>query len=329
MQQQQMPATFSTLQKQGVARPPAPGYAAPTATTQQPQQAPNKPLVEQVNGLLNKQTGGQYQPQAQPGFPYAAGEKSMPILQQATGQMGATTPQQYQGPAQVETAQQMTNQPNQPPPQTTGQQTGGNTGQQLHDRWQNQQPAQQFVPGQNPFSQQTGMNVNNAVNNAVNNPSPYSSDAYRQNFNYSSGLINQDFQNQQRMLNENMARMGFGQSTLAGQKYSDLGTEQARALTGMNVGLLNHMADTYGSDRAGAINAGMNWQGQQYGQDANAFGLNQQAQNQNFQQNQQLLGNWLDYGQQDFNNQMSVNQFNAGQQNQNDQLMLQMMGYFG
>lgn len=215
---QQKPNTFSELQKQGVARPPSPTYQAPAP--QQP--APQSPTKFQPVGS-----------QALPEMTGAMGGAAKPPVQTAVP---------FTGQRIVETADQMGGgQKQQQQPPTHGNQ---DIGQQLMNQWQNRTPAQQFVPGQNPWMNQTNNNLGQQINNAINNPSPYSSEAYRQNYDYSRGLINQDFQNQNRQLQEQMARMGFGQSTLAGQRYSDLGTEQARALTGMNVGLLNHMTDT-------------------------------------------------------------------------------------
>ena len=305
----QAPMTFSALQKQGVARPPSPAYSAPAnpqvATEQktQMQNGSGQTLTtggSKTNPTVNGQsTGGiSYVPNGvqtigtsnvSPNGGMQAGPGPQQIGQGAWGQMQPHGPHNGYVPGQ--------------PPQQQG---PGNMGQQLYNQWQTSQ--QPFQPGANPFS---GNPLAEKIGQQLNNPSAYNSDMVKNTYNMLNTQLGQDYDYQRNQLQAEMARRGIDASTIHGQRYSDLATEQARAQQNLAYNLVNDQARQYGQDMSTAIN--------------NALGYN----NQQFNQGQTALNNYLGYGQQQWQNQFNTDQFNADQNQQMNQLLLQLLGGLG
>lgn len=270
------PTTFSTLQKQGVARPPSPTYTTMPAPTTQMAPATNttktavpvNKVQQEGSGML----GGGYQQTAGP---------------QPIGQGMFPAPQQ---PAP------------QPPPQQSG--PGSQLGQDLYNRWR---APQQFQPGSNPFQGQ----LESRIGGQLANPSAYNSDMVLGTYNMLNQQLGQGYDYQRQQLQSEMARRGIDASTIHGQRYNDLGVEQARAQQNLAYQLMTDQAKQYGQDINTAISQAMGYGQQQFGQDT------------------QRLNDYLGYGQQQWQNQFQTNQFNADQNNQMNQLLLALMGGLG
>ena len=312
----QAPMTFSALQKQGVARPPSPAYSAPAnpqvATEQktQMQNGSGQTLTtggSKTNPTVNGQsTGGiSYVPNGVQTIGTSnvspnGGMQAGPGPQQIGSGM-FQNPQTQQGPGlhwqmgggMFGQQQHYNTQP-------------GNMGQDLYNQWrQSQQP---FQPGANPFS---GNPLAEKIGQQLNNPSAYNSDMVKNTYNMLNTQLGQDYDYQRNQLQAEMARRGIDASTIHGQRYSDLATEQARAQQNLAYNLINDQARQYGQDMSTAIN--------------NALGYN----NQQFNQGQTALNNYLGYGQQQWQNQFNTDQFNADQNQQMNQLLLQLLGGLG
>lgn len=206
-------------------------------------------------------------------------------------------------------------------------QNWGNTGNQLYQNWQQSQ--QQI--GQNPFQYNNPINqqIGQSVSQNLANPSAYNSQMAMQTYHDTSQQMGQDFDYQRQQLQNMLAKRGLDTSSIHGEKYSDLGTEQARTQANLVHGLTSDAAHQYSTDFSNALNGAMGWGAQDYGQAQGTYGTNQQAQQQQYNQNQQNFQNYVGFGQQDFNNQMDVNQFNANRDDAMNQYLLALMGGIG
>lgn len=175
---------------------------------------------------------------------------------------------------------------------------------------------------------QSGTSLEQAIQQALGNPSAYGSQQVMDSYNMLNQQLGQDYDYQRKQLNDEMAKRGLSDSTIAGQRYSDLSTEQARAQANMATQLTNQAAQTYGQDRASALNAGLglgnlgvaqgqlglgqqqvNNQNTQFGQN---LGLQQQQLAQQGSQFGQTLG--LQQQQQDLAKQLGLGGLNLQQQ---------------
>lgn len=111
--------------------------------------------------------------------------------------------------------------------------------------------------GQPATQQSVNSNFLSSVNQALTNPSAYGSPQVQDTFNMLKQSLGQDYDYQRKQLNDELASRGLSESTIAGQRYSDLGTEQARAEANMATQLANQAALTYGQDRSSALSAGL------------------------------------------------------------------------
>lgn len=234
--------------------------------------------------------------------------------------------------------------------------TSPQMGQMLQQQYQNGGAAQQFNPNtvyQNPFFQQQmqqqyqgyqgnpmfqggapnpltqGIETN--LQGLLQNPSAYSSAMVKGTYDMLNQQMSQDYDYQRKQMQEQMARRGIDASTITGQHYSDLGTEQARAQSNLAYQLMTDQAKQYGTDMNNALASAMGYDNQRFNQGLSAYQTNLAANNQNFGQQQQLLGNVLDYGQQQYSqgaNTFGLNQ-SAQQQafNQNQQNLTNLQNY--
>lgn len=136
-----------------------------------------------------------------------------------------------------------------------------------------------------------------SVQNLLANPSAYNSDMVMNTYNQAKQGIDQTFNTDKTNLDQMMAKRGLYDSTMTGQKYSDLATEKDRSLTGLAQNLITQQAQQYGQDQTNAINAGMNFGNQ-------ALNVNQA----NMANRQGAIGQGLQLGQQGLN----INQANQG-----------------
>lgn len=138
-----------------------------------------------------------------------------------------------------------------PPPQSP---SGG----QMMTMQTMQAPANRAGALSSPATEQ-GVNdsLNSAVQQALQTPSAYGSQQVQDVYRMLTQNLGQDYDYQRKQLNDEMAKRGLSESTIAGQRYSDLATEQARAQANIATQLATQAAQTYGQDRLGAINAGL------------------------------------------------------------------------
>ena len=115
-----------------------------------------------------------------------------------------------------------------------------------------------------------------AIMAGLQNPSAYNSDVVTGTFNRLNDVMTQK-------QNEEMAARGLMNSTPAVGRLGDTRAYLAQTL-------LENQAQQYGQDRAAAIAAATGWSGQQFGQAAQGYGLNQATNAQNFGQQRDIAG---------------------------------------
>ncbi len=144
-----------------------------------------------------------------------------------------------------------------------------------------QAPApQSFAPsGQNQAL--TG-SLQQAVQEQLRNPSVYGAPQVQGVYDMLSRRLGEDYDFRRKGLNEEMAARGLSESSIAGQRYSDLATEQSRAQGDIVTQLATQAAQQYGQDRSLAAQVAAALQGQTFGQEATGYGLNQAASQQGF-----------------------------------------------
>ena len=81
------------------------------------------------------------------------------------------------------------------------------------------------------------------------NPSRYDTDLFNQIRDLQKANLEAEFGAQRSMLNEEMARRGLSSSSIAAGRYGDLAGQQARAMAGVDIGLLERAAETQAADR--------------------------------------------------------------------------------
>jgi hypothetical protein len=182
---------------------------------------------------------------------------------------------------------QQPQQPNAPDqntqPSQQGQQGGGNQSQQQQGGWRGGggQPAMTFAqmqqnglarpapPPQYQQGAQGGQNVqaggnpqnalSQSITQALQNPSAYGAPQVQQTFDMLNQQLGQGYDYQRKQLNEELAGRGLSESTIAGQRYSDLATEQSRAQANLATQLATQAAQTYGQDRTAAQQSGLSY----------------------------------------------------------------------
>lgn len=138
----------------------------------------------------------------------------------------------------------------------------------------------QFSPGANPLD----MQLQRALMGAVQNPSAYGSDVVGQTYDMLNRRLGQGYDAERQRINEDMARRGLYNSSIAGGRLGDLATNQAYAQQDLATNLLRDQAQTYGQDRTSALGQAMGYSGQTFGNQLAGFQANQSATGQNFQQ---------------------------------------------
>jgi hypothetical protein len=376
--------TFSTMQTSGIARPPSQtsyfsggsqtggtmpstqqSYHLPYDTTQYrtggatPTSAP--PPVSMYGSTPPSTIGGMVGALGAAGHPASPpppsyGGTQAPNVNQQYGQMwnmanvGYGAPQQqqsnqqvqgYQNPGQFNGAQQSNFQP------------GGYQGPGQFNAYQ----GSSYNPGQyqNGGSQMNQFNQGGfggatdaasfgSIMQGLANPSRYGAANVANAYDVMDRKLTQQGTADSQRINEDMAKRGLYNSSVAGGRLGDLATNLNQQRSDLATNLLTDQAKNYQSDRASAIGQALGYGGQQFGQGLQSnqfneglsqnrfnnnlsgmnFGLNQN--NQNFNQQSQQ------YGQ---NQQEAMNRYNSGLNNanfglqQNNQNYNQQAGQYG
>lgn len=109
-------------------------------------------------------------------------------------------------------------------------------------------------------------------------PSRFDTQAFQQIRGAQAANIQSDFAEQQRQLNEDLARRGLSASNIAGSGLARLGGAQSRALADLDSQLLQRAAETQAQDRAQLLQAGQGFAELAGSQDLSEFEANRVAQ---------------------------------------------------
>lgn len=91
----------------------------------------------------------------------------------------------------------------------------------------------------------------NTLMGTLNRPSPsrYDTDLFKQLREFQQGELEAEYGAQRSRLEEDMARRGLASSSISSGRYGDLAGQQARAMAGIDLNLLERAANTQMSDR--------------------------------------------------------------------------------
>lgn len=115
-------------------------------------------------------------------------------------------------------------------------------------------------------------------------PSGWDSDLVQNMYGKMGGQIDDQFAQQDTAINEEMAKRGLYDSSIAAGRLKDSNIGRRDAKTNLADSLLQQMGMNYGNDQARAAGLGAGYQGQQFGEKTTEFGLNQGAEQQAFGQ---------------------------------------------
>lgn len=125
----------------------------------------------------------------------------------------------------------------------------------------------QARPNPAPVQQQpqnpVGGQLQQAVSQALTAPSRYDLPQVQQVRQALQGDLQQQYSASQKGLNEELARRGLSESTIAGQRYSDLASEHDRSLANLDAQLLQNYAATQAQDLSASLGAGQNYENAQ------------------------------------------------------------------
>lgn len=130
---------------------------------------------------------------------------------------------------------------------------------------------------QQPQGGSVGGELQQRVQSALSSPSRYDLDSVRQVRSALQGDLDQDYAYQGKQLDGEMAKRGLSESTIAGQRYSDLATEQARAKANIDAQLLRDYAATNAADMSASLGAGQNYENAYQSRGLQQQGLDQSA----------------------------------------------------
>jgi hypothetical protein len=324
--------TFSEMQQAGRPRPPAPQYGrVPTSVVGSDapggSQVPRNPALRPP-GATSDGGGGSVSPPFRSPLTPPSTAIGDPMLTQpgygaapATGAPGSAGAPAGTGESDFEKALRERYQSNPSAPHFTG--AGAQT-------------AAEFVPGANPFQPSgggSGSGLNPAIEQNVmellKNPSGYTTDAATSTFNRLGGAIDDQFNVDNQKINEDMARRGIPVSTIAGGRLFDSNVARKSAKEDLAGRILTDQASTLGSDRARAIATASGYGNDQFSNALNTFLANRGSDSQTFNEGEQKLHDYTDFGQQGFSNSLATQQANNQQQQQMMQMLLQLFGGTG
>lgn len=176
------------------------------------------------------------------------------------------------------------------PGQTPNPYAGGNTGNPAppspfagpFQDWMN---GGQSAPNQYQPDPQMDAMTRQLLQQLLGNPNPYNSDLVVGSYNRLDDRIREQGDLGRQYINEDAARRGVGDSTIPVGRLGDLEIGQTRARTDLAHNLLEDAAKTQGGASSSALSAAMGYGNQQ----AQTFGMNQQAQQQWFDQTRARL----------------------------------------
>ena len=138
------------------------------------------------------------------------------------------------------------------------------------------QPVQQF--GGSQQAQQMRQNLQQQLQQFSAAPSRFDTKAFQQIRGAQAANLQSDFTEQQRQLNEDLARRGLSASSIAGSGLARLGGAQSRALADLDAQLLQRAAETQAQDRAQLLQSGQGLAELAGSQDLSQFEANRVAQ---------------------------------------------------
>lgn len=109
-------------------------------------------------------------------------------------------------------------------------------------------------------------NIEQSLQDLLDNPSPYSTDAMQELRGLLTGNITQQFGAARKKLDEDMARRGIYDSSIAGGYYGDLEGQQSNALANLDAQLLQDNASLTQQGRLAGLDAAMGWQSNRFNQ---------------------------------------------------------------
>lgn len=274
------PQSFAEMQRGGQARPPAPQYgqgASPGQVSSIEPQAQAAPLSYTPGGVRPNYGPNSGDPnQGNSGQPQSA-------QQSPFGQSLLQRYQNYQGPGGFQSQTQKQGAPAFTP--------GANP---FQSSFQPSSVNASYSPVQAPGMRETGgfqanqpgytPQLEQMISQMLGSPSAYGSDAVQSSFNRLSGQIDDDFTQQTRSLEENMAQRGLSDSSIRGGKMQDLNVAKRSARTELADRLVERQAETQSADTSRAIAQAMGYGSQSFNQGLGTFNANQGANSQNFQQ---------------------------------------------
>lgn len=153
----------------------------------------------------------------------------------------------------------------QPPAPSSGQpQQPAPTFAQLQAQGQARPAPQTAAPAPAPAPAGSGGTVGGqlqqSVQHALAAPSRYDLPQVQQVRSALQQQLQTDFDARGKSLNDEMARRGLSESTIAGQRYSDLGSEQSHAMADIDAQLLQNFAATQAQDLSASLGAGQNYE---------------------------------------------------------------------
>jgi hypothetical protein len=144
------------------------------------------------------------------------------------------------------------------------------------------QPFARFEGSQQAQQARTGML--GALQQQLQQPTRFDTQAFQQIRQAQQANIQSQFEEQQRQLNEDLARRGLSASNIAASGLGRLGGAQARAMADIDAQLLQQAAQTQAADRLAALQAAQGFAELAGSQDLAQFEANRVAQAAEFQQ---------------------------------------------
>lgn len=197
--------------------------------------------------VTNTQTANNYNNQASVGsYPYAQ-QGSQIASQTGAASAGATQQQavntQQQQPQTFSQLQQQGYARPAPPPTAPAPMPAGYNFQ---------------APQQQPF--QSPLNLQQSIQQLLANPDPYQNENFQREFRRGSEQIDDQYNAEAKAVNEEMARRGIYDSTIAGGRLHDTALGRRGALQDLMDRIAGQSAQSYAQNRLGGVNAALNYE---------------------------------------------------------------------
>ena len=169
-----------------------------------------------------------------------------------------------------------------------------------------------FNPQGTPFQSQ----LEQTLGASLQNPSAYNSENVASQYDVLNRRLGRGFDVERQRINEDMARRGIFNSTIAGGRLGDVASNQAQAQSDLATNLMNQSAERYGRDRQSAIAQAMGYGGLNFGNQLAGYQANLAGSNQAFNQDIATRAFQGDQQAMEVLNSLQRGQFNMGQQQQ-------------